>query len=141
MNSIPQPSITISTVNTETVLPIRHQSMWPDKPLSFVKVEGDEQALHLALLVDEKIVSVISIFPDNSGWQFRKFATIPEFQNKGYGSKLLQEVLLRASDAGIKRIWCNARKEKSRFYSSFGLQPTGETFVREGKEYRIMSTL
>lgn len=135
-----QEPVTIIPVRSEDVLPIRHQVMWPDKPLSFVKIEGDENALHLALLVGTTIVSVVSVFDDENGWQFRKLATLPGFRCKGYGTLLIKEVLQRASAAGVSRLWCNARKEKSLFYSTFGLQPTGETFSREGKEYLIMGT-
>lgn len=130
----------IRVVGPEVVMPVRHQVMWPDKPLSFVHVDGDEQALHLALFVEEQPVSVVSVFREDDGWQFRKLATLPAFQKKGCAGRLLNEVFRLAAQAGVVRIWCNARKEKCGFYRRFGLQSTGEGFVREGKEYIIMET-
>jgi hypothetical protein len=39
--------IEIKEVGLELVLEIRQKVMWPDKPLSFVRIPGDEKAIHL----------------------------------------------------------------------------------------------
>ncbi len=69
-------SYTIKEITTQEVLPIRHEVMWPDQPLDFVKLENDDTAIHLGLYVHNQLVSVISLFITDNEAQFRKFATL-----------------------------------------------------------------
>jgi hypothetical protein len=41
----------------------------------------------------------------------------------------------------VKRIYCNARKEKASFYEKFGLCKTENTFIKSGKDYIVMERL
>jgi len=38
----------------------------------------------------------------------------------------------------VKKIWCNARKNKGNFYKKFGLEETNTSFIKDGKDYVIM---
>lgn len=71
--------MTIKEITLKDVLPIRHIAMWPDKPLDFVSVPGDENAVHLGLYVDRELVSVVSVFLNGNTAQFRKFGTLPDY--------------------------------------------------------------
>ncbi len=128
----------IAEITQEQAWQIRHEVMWPDKPFDYIKVEGDDRAIHYGLFEDTKLISVISLFINNQEAQFRKFATITEEQNKGYGSTLLQHTLKQAKLAGVRRVWCNARTNKRAFYNKFGLQESDRRFSKGGKEYVIM---
>ena len=70
--------------------------------------------------------------------QFRKLATEVEHQGKGYGSALLKHIFLYAYEKQIKRLWCNARRDKTSFYTKFGMQTIDKTFIKGGVEYIIM---
>lgn len=131
----------IIEINAEQTLEIRQKVMWPNKSIDYVRVEGDEQGQHFALLIGGKIVSIVSLFIDKEEAQFRKFATLVEFQGKGYGTVLLNKVFDVARQNKIQRIWCNARVDKCSFYERFGMRKTSEEFTKGGVDYLIMECL
>lgn len=118
--------------------PIRQTVMWPEKPIEFVKIKNDNDALHYGLYKDDQLVSVISCFVTNGEMQFRKFATLTDHQNQGSGTFLLNYIINKAKEKGIKRVWCNARLDKKNFYKRFGLTETTDAFLKEGIDFIIM---
>jgi N-acetylglutamate synthase-like GNAT family acetyltransferase len=88
--------------------------------------------------VEENLISVVSVFLHGQEAQFRKFATVEQYQGKGYGSKLLQYVFDFLEEKKVSRIWCNARISKAGFYQKFGMETTAATFEKEGMEYVVM---
>ena len=130
--------MTIKEVSIDQILPIRQQVMWPDKPIDFVRVPEDENGIHFGLFVEENLISVVSVFIHGQEAQFRKFATLGQFQGKGYGSKLLQYIFDFLEEKNTNRIWGNARISKAGFYQKFGMTTTAATFEKEGMEYVVM---
>lgn len=128
----------IKQITTSEILPIRHKVMWPDKPIEYVELPNDENARHFGLFVNGEITSIISLFVENNEAQFRKFATLIEFQGLGYGTILLKSIVDLIQKEGIRKLWCNARVEKSKFYERFNLKSTDEKFEKGGIEYVIM---
>ncbi|WP_422358604.1 GNAT family N-acetyltransferase [Reichenbachiella sp.] len=128
----------IIEITPEETLPIRHQVMWPNQPLDYVILPNDNQAKHYGLFIDNRLISVISLFIENREAQFRKFATLNEHQGKGYGSMLLKHIMQIAIQQNLSKIWCNARVDKSGYYKKFGLKLTNETFNKGGIDYVIM---
>ncbi|MFY0625587.1 MAG: GNAT family N-acetyltransferase [Reichenbachiella sp.] len=118
--------------------PIRHEVMWPDQPFSFVKLEEDNIGKHYGLFVKGVLTSIVSVFIKDNELQFRKLATLNHEQGKGYGTKLLKFVLNEAGAFGVRRIWCNARVDKSAYYDRFGLTETGQKYVKGGIEFVVM---
>lgn len=133
-------TINIKQITTSEVLPIRHKIMWPDKPISYVSLKNDNEARHFGLFVNGEITSIISLFIENNEAQFRKFATLIEFQGFGYGSILLKHIVSLIQKENLKKLWCNARVEKSKFYEKFNLKTTDKKFVKGGIDYVIMET-
>lgn len=123
--------------SSETIL-IRHKVMWPNKPIEYVKLPNDENARHFGLFVNKEITSIISLFVANNEAQFRKFASLIEFQGLGYGTVLLKSIIDLIEKEGIKKLWCNARVEKSKFYERFDLKLTDKKFEKGGIEYVVM---
>jgi GNAT superfamily N-acetyltransferase len=120
---------------------IRHQVMWPDKPIGYVQLAEDEQGRHFGVYEGDRLVSVISLFMDGQEAQFRKFATHTDEQGKGYGRALLRYLLDKAGDYGVRRLWCNARTSKAAFYERAGFHKTNSTFLKDGIDYVIMERL
>jgi len=118
---------------------IRHQVMWPNEPIDYVKLKNDNQGKHFGLFVGNKLVSVVSLFTKGKSAQFRKFATIQEEQGKGYGTILLNFIFKKAQVFTIQVLWCNARKDKTSFYEGFGMEKTEQYFVKGGIEYIVMT--
>lgn len=124
-------------ITAETLL-IRHQVMWPNKPIKYVELPNDASARHYGLFVNGEIIAVISLFTENNVAQFRKFATLVKFQGLGYGTLLLEYIIDLVAKEKINKLWCNARVEKSKFYEKFGLIATDKTFMKGEIEYVIM---
>lgn len=128
----------IKEVTKEQAWELRHQVMWPSEPFDYIKVAGDDSALHYGLFKADSLISVVSLFINQQEAQFRKFATAEQEQNRGFGSALLSFILEQAKNHGIQRIWCNARTNKMSFYKKFGLVETDTYLTRGNKEYVIM---
>lgn len=125
----------IRSIAAADTWPIRHLAMWPGRDPAFVQLAGDEDAEHFGLFVDAQLASVVSLFRDHEDAQFRKFATLPQFQGRGYGSRLLQFLVQHAQAQSIGRLWCDARVERSDFYARHGFAATGAPFQRSGRDY------
>jgi GNAT superfamily N-acetyltransferase len=128
----------IRRIHKEQAWQLRHEVMWPDRDIDYVKLQDDDAGAHYGLFEGERLISVISLFVQGEEAQFRKFATLESCQNRGYGSRLLQYVLNEAAQAGVRRIYCNARSHKLPFYRKFGLNETQTAFMKGGKEYIVM---
>lgn len=120
---------------------LRQQVMWPNMPISYVKIKYDHKGTHYGLYQDDMLTSVISLFVENRTAQFRKFATLKSAQGKGLGSLLLTHLLTQVHEQNIHRTWCNARADKASFYERFGFTSTAEKFSKGGIEYVIMEKL
>ncbi|WP_221932513.1 GNAT family N-acetyltransferase [Carboxylicivirga sp. M1479] len=128
-------------ITSEETLSIRHQVMWPHQTIDYVRVANDQTGKHFGLFLNNTMVSVISLFIVGKEAQFRKFATLKEYQGKGYGTRLLQEVLTIVKQHQLDRLWCNARIEKCEYYARFGMQLTDKKFVKGVIEYVIMEKI
>ena len=128
----------IKRITTSETLPIRHKVMRPNKPITYIELPNDELARHYGLFVNGEITSIISIYTEKNEVQFRKFATLIEYQGLGYGTMLLNMVIGLLQKEGVSKLWCNARVKKSKFYEQFNLKATDKRFQKDGIEYVIM---
>lgn len=128
----------IKRINASDTWLIRQAVMWADKPLDYVKLANDEKGMHFGLFIKDKLISIVSLFIDSQEAQFRKFATLEEEQGKGYGSKLLSYLFDQLIELNVKKVWCNARVEKTAFYKRFGMIKTEQIFSKGGIDYVIM---
>lgn len=128
----------VKTINPSDTWPIRHEVMWPDQPFEFVQLEEDNLGIHFGVFEEDKLVSIVSCFMEEKEMQFRKLATLEEYQGKGIASHLLKYILEFAKEKGVEKVWCNARTNKKSFYEKFGMIDTFKTFVKSGQEFTIM---
>lgn len=128
----------IKTIKASDTWQIRHDVMWPDQPYEFVQLEEDDAGFHFGVFEDDKLVSIVSCFVEGKEMQFRKLATLEEYQGKGIASYLLEHILEFAKSKDLKKVWCNARSNKKSFYEKIGLIDTYKTFVKAGQEFTIM---
>lgn len=120
---------------------IRHRVMWPDKPFDYVKLPEDKKGIHFGLFKNEKLIAVISLFIDHGEAQFRKLATEIHEQGLGYGTQLLSYLIDYVSQQKIKRVWCNARANKTLFYNKFGMVATNKKYIKSGIEFVVMEKI
>jgi len=130
--------IQIEQIRHDLTWRIRHEAMYPDEPYDTIKLKDDPNGIHFGLFANDQLVTVISIFEEGSVYQFRKFATLPAAQGKGYGSRMLQHIIAYVSSMGATKLWCNARTSASPFYLKFGFSETDQRFSKLGLEFVIM---
>lgn len=128
----------IKEITSEETLAIRHKVMWPNKSKDYVRIPNDSTGSHYGLFLNDKLISVISLFINDNSAQFRKFATLTDYQGNGFGSVLLRKVIEIVKHDKVPKLWCNARIDKSEFYTKFGLKYTDIQFQRSGIDYVIM---
>lgn len=133
--------IAIEQVPAYVVWPIRQEVMYPEHTIEQVKLADDEDGIHLALYDNRKLISIVSLFLSGDEMQFRKFATLKAYQNRGYGSELLKYVFTLYKQYHCKRLWCNARLSATMFYKNFGFTETAHRFYKDGHEFIIMEYL
>jgi GNAT superfamily N-acetyltransferase len=131
----------IRTVAPEAVWPMRHRVMYPDHDFEAIKLPDDAEGIHLGLFDDNELVSVVSLFRRGDELQFRKFATETARQGKGYGAQLLAGLIDLARQQGLRRVWCNARRNAAGFYGRFGVRETEETIFKDGYDFVVMELL
>ncbi|WPO78945.1 GNAT family N-acetyltransferase [Flavobacterium sp. KACC 22761] len=134
-------SLKISEIEPSQTWQIRHEVMWPNLPMEYVQLEEDNWGLHFGVFLDEKLVSIVSCFFKDDEMQFRKLATLEEFQGKGIATELLKHIFGLAKQKNSTKIWCNARTNKKAFYEKFGMIDTHKVFIKEGQEFTIMEIL
>jgi len=122
--------IHIQAIDAEQTYPLRHSVLWPDKPLDYVKVEDDAAGYHFGAFDDKELIAVISLFITGQESRFRKFATHPDYQRKGVGSLLLNQVIAEARRLGAAVLWCDARLDAADFYRRFGMEAVSEVFYK-----------
>lgn len=128
----------IHKIDFNQTLPIRHKVLWPNKSFEYVKLPNDKEGKHFGLFSDEKLIAVISLFENKNELQFRKFATLNEYQGSGFGTKLLKFIIDLTEKEHFNKIWCNARADKANFYCKFGFKKTNKHFEKGGIKYLIM---
>ncbi|MCH5718799.1 GNAT family N-acetyltransferase [Niabella hibiscisoli] len=82
----------IRTVPLPEVWSLRHSVMYPDYSADVVKLEDDEQGMHLGIYKAGELVSVVSVFLQEREIQFRKIATRKDWQGKGLATTLLNYI-------------------------------------------------
>ena len=120
---------------------IRHRVMWLDQPFDYVKLPEDEKGIHFGLFKNEKLIAVVSLFINHNEAQFRKLATEIHEQGQGYGTQLLSYLIDYVSQQKIKRVWCNARANKTLYYNKFGMVATNKKYIKGGIEFVVMEKI
>jgi len=123
----------------EETIPIRQKVLWPDKPSSFCKVEGDEAGRHYGVIIEGALVCVASIYIESGSARLRKFATLEDFQNRGIGTALLKHMIEDSQSLHVNTFWFDARESAIEFYRRFGFSTEGERFFKSEIAYFKMA--
>ncbi|GAD79389.1 GNAT family N-acetyltransferase [Vibrio ezurae] len=125
----------IRQINASSTLSIRHQVLWPNKPIEFCKVDEDELGVHFGAFKNEQLVCVASVFITASNARLRKFATLPQEQGKGIGSAMIRHIIEYLTQRNIDVFWCDARESAIDFYHKFDMHTEGERFYKSEVAY------
>ena len=136
-----QLKVNIIKVDAEKVRPLRHSELRKGQDFSTTSYLEDYKVdtFHMVCIVDEKIVTCASFYPEksikiksNNAYRLRGMATASNFQRKGYATDLMIESFKELKEKGTDLLWCNARLVAVSFYESLGFKITGELFNIEG---------
>jgi len=89
--------------------------------------DHEDESMHYMLLVEKQPAGTARWRFTNDGIKLERFALLPEFRNKGYGSFLLNTLLKDVIPYG-KRIYLNAQVNAMNLYSRAGFHQVGELF-------------
>lgn len=64
--------------------------------------------------------------------KLERFAVLPDFRGRGYGTKLVQSLVADAQRAGFDTFLIHAQAHLEDWYVDLGFQPTGRTFEEVG---------
>ncbi len=131
----------IEQIPPELTWRIRGQVLYPDQEFAKAILDQDDEGMHFGLFYENKLISVVSIFRKENEIQLRKFATLEPYQNKGFGTELLKYLIELLRLDNCDKIWCNARKNASGFYTKFGFIETDETYHKDGYDFVIMEKI
>ena len=90
--------------------------------------DDDENTVHIGSFLNEKLVGVLTLLPNETDVQLRGMAVLPELQGKGIGRLLVAEAEKCVRDMDMSTLWMNARLVAVPFYEACGYQKQGETF-------------
>ncbi|PSL47571.1 1-(5-phosphoribosyl)-5-[(5-phosphoribosylamino)methylideneamino] imidazole-4-carboxamide isomerase [Chitinophaga niastensis] len=122
----------IRPISADDTLQLRRDVLYPNESLASVKVDHDEDGLHFGVFDQGQLVTVVSLFLNRETAQFRKLATTPAAQGKGYGKAILAHLTNICKKEKIKVLWCNARDTAVSFYDKLGYTKKGDYFIKSG---------
>ena len=96
---------------------------------------NDETSWHFVAVQNEEVIGCVVLFPlDNSGQQtqLKQMAVENNYQGKGIGKLLVNELLSFCKMKGIKEVVCHARDNSVKLYLSLGFEIYGDSFVEVG---------
>lgn len=128
----------IEEVDYQQVLELRHEVMYPEQDLDFVRLENDSEGIHVGIRENGLLVSTVSIFLEGRDVQFRKLATKENFQHQGYATALIKWILAYAKEMKLNKVWANSRVNILPLYAKLGFEKTEKTFSKNGYNYNIV---
>ncbi|MFY0253851.1 1-(5-phosphoribosyl)-5-[(5-phosphoribosylamino)methylideneamino]imidazole-4-carboxamide isomerase [Chitinophaga sp. 30R24] len=125
----------IRPISADDTLQLRKDVLYPNDSLAAAKVPNDEEGLHFGVFDGGQLVTVVSLFLGRDSAQFRKLATAPAAQGKGFGKAILAHLVSICQKEKMKLLWCNARDTAVSFYDQLGYTRKGDYFIKNGISY------
>lgn len=124
-------------ISSQETYAFRQAVLWPDRPLSHVMIDGDDEALHIGMFDKDQMVGVGSFFIDLPKARLRKLAIAPSHQRRGLGSDLIMQAIQMLKHDGVILLWCDARQNALGFYEALGFELKGDIFFKSGLPYVV----
>ncbi len=123
--------ITIKKVSKKNIRKYRLESLYSniDSKLAFYRDDILKSTLHLALFLNDKFVSGLTLIKNENSFQIRGMFTVKDQINKGFGSELIRYVKKNILDKKNNHLWCNARIKAINFYKKNDFKEYGDVFL------------
>lgn len=102
---------------------------------------NDLDSWHFVAMHDNKLIGCVVLFPLNkekTQAQLMQMAIDNDFQGKGIGKLLVDELLKFAKEQGIIEVICHSRQSVNAFYQKLGFEIYGEPFEEVGIAHNHM---
>jgi predicted GNAT family N-acyltransferase len=76
--------------------------------------------------------------PEPGVGKIGRVALLPEFRGRGWGERLVRELVAHARACGCREAVLDAQTQACSFYARFGFRPEGEEWVEAGIPHRRM---
>jgi GNAT superfamily N-acetyltransferase len=133
------------SVDVALVHPLRMEVLRPGRPPGSSVYAGDDdpRACHVAVVVDDAVVSVGTVFPDTptwepgraDAWRVRGMATRQALRGRRLGHAVLSALIEHARANGGRFLWCEARIGAIAFYERSGFVTEGVPFVMDDVDH------
>lgn len=93
------------------------------------KDSHEEGALHLIAMCDDKIIAsarLRELSPELGSISY--VAVLPEFQNRGIGTELIENLIAKAQEKNLKAVRLMSRINAIKFYQRLGFSEQDKTF-------------
>jgi ElaA protein len=118
------------------LLALRSEVFVVEQQSLYLDIDGkDPQALHLIGTDNDSLVAYLRLFPpvDNTPIVFGRVLSAKSGRNKGYGKKLMNELLNYCREHyPDKIISCSAQHYLVKFYEGFGFKTEGDVYNEDG---------
>ena len=126
--------IEVRQVNVDVLKEVRFKVLWPylnNASEANIDIDVSDGAIHLAGVVDGKIVGCASlflqdcdrypgIFNDTKVYRLRAMGVLESVQGMGVGAAIIENAEKLCADNKAQTIWCDAREVAWGFYSKLG---------------------
>lgn len=112
-------------------------------PLSFIDQAKEEDDFLIGAFNQEELIACCILTPlQNNNVQLRQMAVNTEYQNKGYGKRMLQFAETFAIEKGYHFLVLHARETVTGFYQNSGYTFHGSAFEEVGmKHFKMKKNL
>ncbi|HHJ35290.1 MAG TPA: GNAT family N-acetyltransferase [Gammaproteobacteria bacterium] len=97
--------------------------------------EYDSSSTHFIATIDDRAIATSRLKPDG---QIGRMAVLAGYRNQGIGGKLLQFVLLCATEKNMGKLYLHAQVSAIAFYEKHGFSTRGEVFYEANIPHREM---
>ncbi|RLD59054.1 MAG: GNAT family N-acetyltransferase [Bacteroidetes bacterium] len=97
----------------------------------------ENESHHYLLFYNDEPIATARWRKTENGIKLERFALLPEYRDKGIGTKLLQRVMEDISPFG-KTIYLHAQLKAVPYYERVGFVKKGDIFVEAGIEHYLM---
>jgi len=123
---------------------LRIRDLYLRKPLglklSDQDLENEEKQYHFGVIENSSLIASVVIKPITEfKVKLRQMIVLPEFQGRGVGRFLIDEVEKSLCNQGIEEIEMAARFSKKGFYQKLGYRSIGDIFFEVGIEHIKMN--
>lgn len=102
----------------------------------YIKDSRDKTAIHIAYIVDDKILGCGSLYDNGNGcFELSKIAVKSHYRKFGLGTDIVSALKDEARKNGAKAITCESRVECLEFFRKNGIPHENVSYEKDGKKY------